>query len=104
MKINEARYNKRDIQKAQESLIYRRRLGYPRPDMFLKQLGTIADSPVSPQDGARGMHIYGHGIGYYKGKEVTRAVHFPDVEEIPRVIDKLQRLHMDIMFIFGVAF
>ena len=79
-------------------------MGYPAPAQFLKQIGTIADSPVSPHDGARGLNIYGRGMYYMKGKETWRPAYFPEPEEIPRVVEQVQKLHMDIVFIFGIAF
>ena len=104
VKLNERSYDKKQILKAREALTYRRRLGYPGPAQFLKQVGSITDSPVSPHDAARGLNIYGRVMFYMKGKETWRPAYFPEPEEIPRVVEQVQKLHMDVVFLFGVAF
>ena len=44
VKLNERSYDKKQILKAREALTYRRRLGYPGPAQFLKQVGSIGST------------------------------------------------------------
>ena len=104
IKNNEIGYSKLQLAQARLAVLMRRRLGYPSPVQFLKQVGSMADSTITPHDAARCLQIYGKGVYYLKGKETKRPIFFTEPEEIPRVIDKVQTLYMDIVFIFGLAF
>jgi hypothetical protein len=104
---NEQLFTKNEVERARTAGTLIRRLGFPSTGMIIPMIerGTLNNCPVTAADVLRCLKISDKAfISYYKGKATHRSVNFDKPINVPRLIDKSQILHMDVMFIAGQPF
>ena len=99
-------YSKRDVANAQKARDLMKKLGYPSVQSMVKLIkaGGILNCPVTIHDLYRAHSIWGPDLASLKGKTKTSKTDPVKVEYIPRSMDAEQTLHIDIMFVEGVAY
>ena len=66
--------------------------------------GGIVDCPITAHDVARAKIIFGPDLGALRGKSRKKNVKISPIEFLPREVATEQTLHVDIMFLGGIAF
>ena len=99
-------YAKRDVDKAREARDQMRTLGYPsKSDMIqLINSGGMLNSRCTAEDVERAIKIYGTDVASLKGKTVNQGpIKFEKIN-VPRMLEKHQRMFTDIFYVENVAF
>jgi len=99
-------YSKRDVANAQKARDLMKKLGYPSVQSLVKLIkaGGILNCPVTIHDLYRAHSIWGPDLASLKGKTKSSKADSVKVEYVPRPTDAEQTLHIDIMFVEGVAY
>lgn len=102
----EKKYTAREVEAARKARQVLRTLGVPSftdvINMMLK--GNILNMPITIQDLLRAREIYGRDEAEIKGKMVNKGTIKFDHVNVPRMMEKRQKLHTDIFHITGVPF
>jgi len=99
-------FTSREVAAAKQARSLTHVLGYPSPGALIKSInnGSIVDCPVTAQDVSRSVQIFGADLASVRGKTTKRSIPLPVVEFLPREVRSSLVLHVDIMFIDGLAF
>jgi len=103
---NMAKYTKREVQAAEAAKQFRERTGLmsSRDAFDMVHHGMVEDCPVSTHDLYRESAIWGKSLGDLKGKETRRTPEEVKVEHVALGVRAELVLHVDIMFVQGLAF
>lgn len=99
-------FTSKQIAAAEKAKELSRALGYPSPQSLVDLInaGGIINCPVTAHDVARAKAIFGPDLGALRGKSRKKKVKISPMEFLPREVASDQTLHVDIMFLGGIAF
>ena len=99
-------YHRHEIRRAKEAQRVCRCLGYEGYDGLLNiiRTGAFSNLGITPQDVRRANDIYGPLIAHIKGTSTRKKPEFRNPIKIERVMDIMQALHVDIMYVEQIAF
>jgi hypothetical protein len=103
---NKKLYNHRQIADADKARKFQHDMGYLPTQTLTKMIldGGVKNIPVTAHDLLRADNIYGRAVASFKGKTRTMKNDRIQTEPIPREISTNQKLHVDLMYVEGVAF
>ena len=102
VKMNKLKYTKREVKRADEVMKIRRRLSFPA-DEIIPKYQSIINIPVTRQDIARSVDIYGKDRYSIRGKD-TKKTYTVYLESVYKSSDIAQHIHIDIFFIDGEGY
>jgi len=103
---NASHLTKREIEDAQRARLMTKRLGYASDKDFALMIssGALVNSPITVQDIHRAEFLFGKEIPSLKGKSTARTPLPVKGDFVPKMTQKTQILHTDVMHIQGACF
>jgi hypothetical protein len=104
--VNESQYTKREVEAAKAAVQFQEKLAFVSERDLHEAIsnGAFTNLSITNADVHRAHHIYGSPVAILKGK--TRHEPPPVFKDnhVPKLTRKSQELHVDLMFVDGLAF